>query len=549
MKRLLIGAVGALSLAAFALPTASGAMASSHADYGLPKCEQNAINCTELNQIISGYTGHDEPSLLFYSNTAGSGNNQTYTMTLPSDPPKVPRQDGSGGTFNFQLHPAFWFGLAMCDDQSAPNPGGSSLGATVPCTADSDSNVFNSSDPTSPQYIGLHPGTAFMEMQFYPPGWVSWPAGNSCSASRWCAALNIDSLSQNMNTGQSLNPTCTRITGQEYVNFAFITKNGVSQAPANPVDSSAATFTPNQAKDFFMHSGDKLRVAMRDTANGFQVLIADLTTGESGSMTASAGNGFGEVRFAPTGTSCTNIPTNFHPEYSTSSENTRVPWAAHSYNVAFSDEIGHFEYCNAANDTNHSCTSAGASDPAGIDGDDVGCFNPDDSTRVRIGGCLGTDVDFDGVPYQNTWPGTLSNTKLDMMVNPTPIRFTSPLFNGNSNFQRVAFEADLPRIENATNPPCQRFVSNPADPSPGSGCVNPPAGASFYPFYSTTSMNGQCIWQLGGPFIPGTTNNFGGSSAAEFGPLLESAYPAANGQPTLRFNNFRNVLSSNPCPA
>ena len=212
MKRLLIGAVGALSLAAFALPTASGAMASSHADYGLPKCEQNAINCTELNQIISGYTGHDEPSLLFYSNTAGSGNNQTYTMTLPSDPPKVPRQDGSGGTFNFQLHPAFWFGLAMCDDQSAPNPGGSSLGATVPCTADSDSNIFNSSDPTSPQYIGLHPGTAFMEMQFYPPGWVSWPAGNSCSATRWCAALNIDSLSQNMNTGQSLNPTCTRIT-------------------------------------------------------------------------------------------------------------------------------------------------------------------------------------------------------------------------------------------------------------------------------------------------------------------------------------------------
>ena len=179
----------------------------------------------------------------------------------------------------------------------------------------------------------------------------------------------------------------------------------------------------------------------------------------------------------------------------------------------------------------------------------MGCFNPDDSTRVRIGGCLGTDVDFDGVSYQNTWPGTLSNTKLDMMVNPTPIRFTSPLFNGNSNFQRVAFEADLPRIENATNPPCQRFVSNPADPSPGSGCVNPPAGATFYPFYSTTSMNGQCIWQLGGPFIPGTTNNFGGSSAAEFGPLLESAYPAANGQPTLRFNNFRNVLSSNPCPA
>ena len=79
--------------------------------------------------------------------------------------------------------------------------------------------------------------------------------------------------------------------------------------------------------------------------------------------------------------------------------------------------------------------------------------------------------------------------------------------------------------------------------------MNPPAGATFYPFYSTTSVGGQCQWQLGGPFIPGTTNNFGGNSAAEFGPLLSLAYPAANGQPTFRYNNFRNVLGSNPCLA
>ena len=79
--------------------------------------------------------------------------------------------------------------------------------------------------------------------------------------------------------------------------------------------------------------------------------------------------------------------------------------------------------------------------------------------------------------------------------------------------------------------------------------VNPPAGAKFYPFYSTTSAHGQCEWQLGGPFIPGTTNEFGGSSAAEFGPLLPLAYPAANGMPSFRYNNFRNVLGSNPCRA
>lgn len=119
------------------------------------------------------------------------------------------------------------------------------------------------------------------------------------------------------------------------------------------------------------------------------------------------------------------------------------------------------------------------------------------------------------------------------------------------NFRRVAFEADLPRIEFATNPPCQRHISNPADPDPGAGCVNPPAGANFYPFYTTATSEHMagCVWHLGGRFIPGTTNLFGGSSTTEFGPLLPLAYPAAGGVPTFRYNDFRRVLSSNPCPA
>src|SRR5205807_1586641 len=80
--------------------------------------------------------------------------------------------------------------------------------------------------------------------------------------------------------------------------------------------------------------------------------------------------------------------------------------------------------------------------------------------------------------------------------------FTSPLFLGSQNYDRAAFETDLPRIEFATSPPCQRHISNPADPSPGTGCVNPPAGANFYPFFSTASSGGSCVWQLGGAFTP-----------------------------------------------
>src|SRR5215469_5188610 len=89
-----------------------------------PLCAMDAQLCTETVDPWNSagqYTGHDEPSLLFYSNTAGAGNSNLYQLTLPSDPPTAPSQDGTGGTWNFQLHPTFWFGMAMCDDQSAPN--------------------------------------------------------------------------------------------------------------------------------------------------------------------------------------------------------------------------------------------------------------------------------------------------------------------------------------------------------------------------------------------------------------------------------------------
>src|SRR6516164_9362794 len=185
-----------------------------------------------------------------------------------------------------------------------------------------------------------------MEMQFYPPGWFV-----SCDTTdRWCSALTIDSLSENQNTGLGNNKACGGAV--EYVNRAFITKSGVPTGPPSPLLQNANTRTPN-ADTLFYNSGDVLRIILEDTAHGLKITITDLTTGESGSMTASADNGFGAILYDPSGTDCNptthNIPYDFHPMYATSSEHTRVPWAAHSYNVAFSDELGHFEYCNAVN--------------------------------------------------------------------------------------------------------------------------------------------------------------------------------------------------------
>src|SRR5579859_95088 len=158
--------------------------------------------------------------------------------------------------------------------------------------------------------------------------------------------MNIFSLAQDPVAGTLLNPTCRAVVGTEYVNFAFVTKNGHTSAPANPVQSTTATFTPDPANDLFMSSGDNLKVSLGDTPHGLRAVIHDVNTDQTGFMTASSANGFGQVQYAPTGTNCVNQPYDFHPMYSTSSEQTRVIWAAHTYNTAFSDEIGHFENCN-----------------------------------------------------------------------------------------------------------------------------------------------------------------------------------------------------------
>src|SRR5438309_5494584 len=86
--------------------------------------------------------------------------------------------------------------------------------------------------------------------------------------------------------------------------------------------------------------------------------------------------------------------------------------------------------------------------------------------------------------------------------------------------------------------------------TPGPGCVNPPTGASFYPIYTAgTAADGSCVWQLGGIYIPGTTNTFGGTSTSEYGPILQLFYPDTGGITTYLFEDFHNGLSNNPCPA
>ena len=195
-----------------------------------------------------------------------------------------------------------------------------------------------------------------------------------------------------------------------------------------------------------MNSGDTIITTMHDTAQGLRIDIKDQTTGQSGFMVSSAANGFAQVKFDPNGTNCDvathNLPYNFHPMYSTSSEKTNVPWAVHTYNIAFADEIGHFDFCtgSAAITPSGSCPAANTegqgpnAEPS--DGDDTSCFPASSSLRYQVPGCSGENDGFDGQSYEPRWPD--GNTTL----HPTPISFSSPLTgNGyNVNYNRSAFE-------------------------------------------------------------------------------------------------------------
>jgi len=543
-----------LALAAASLPASAAIGGSSGAGapraaaenyFDKPLCQSSKSLCVDAYNGLAGkYVGHDEPSLEFKSSVPGSGNDMTYTMTLPRDPKKQPNASGNGGsTWNFQLRPTFWFGLTLCDTESAPE-------FTKTCHPDSDRNNLVGTNPSSSNYIGKHPGNAFMELQFYGPGYVPQFEGFGCAARVYCAAMTIDSLTENQNTGAQNTADCNNFVlgGPEPINWAYVTKSGKSQAPANPLftgtltDPNFKAVNPDLTKDLLMRPGDRIRIHMHDTAAGFQVNLTDLTTGKKGSMTASVANGFGHILFTPHSKICKEAPYAFHPEYSTANPRGNT-WSAHTYNVAMSDEIGHFENCLRIN-AQGNCAKTGAQDPGGPDSDDVGCVPGTDSTVVHINGCFGSDADFDGQSYQKDWPGTNPNVAMDRALHPSPVLFTSPVTKGR-NYSTIAFETDLPRIEasdSQANPPfCNRTT--------GAHCVNPPPGAQFYPFFSTTMKNRTCTWQEGGRFIPGTVNDFGGSSKAEFGPLLKTVYPEAGFTTQKLINNFNSGNMKNPCRA
>jgi hypothetical protein len=499
------------------------------------------------------YVGHDEPSVKFISSTPGSGNTMTYLTKVAVDPRRSPTPSGSVTNYG-QLSVAPWFGLPICDSNSYPQNS---------CTPDSDTNVGLN--------VANAAGSAFMELQLYPPGYTPFVDSESCSATKWCAALTIDSLECNFNFA-TCNSSC-----EEPVNFSFLQTNGIPSGPPSPQLADVSTFLPD-AHTLMINGGDTLQVSITDPAQGFTTTIRDLTTGQTGWVTASAANGFMNTSMAD----CSGTPHTFHAEYNTAAVDNRVPWAALQGGVLMEQEIGHSEVCSSlknqdpvsesfANgqsftDTAVYDTCVGGSEGAGQTGEgpcnssaicqnaetqgpngpqacptdnadsgtlceyaDGFCYQKGTRT-VLINGVSTTessdanqcfadrfqngDLDFDGLSYQSSaWPhGSSPN-------HPTSFQYAGPFTNGKA-YPKIQFETDVSGSS---------FL---CDVATAVGCQVKPIGSSFYPFWSLSqksfalgSKQTSCVWNFGGQ-LSNTLENFG--KDAQYGNPDLSWYGGTN---------------------
>ena len=184
-SKVLLGTLSAIALlfgVAWTSGVSAAASVASSAKYvpnsqglaGLQRLQPGAesrcrmLNCTDIRGIPGKgnanawdgrfydnghYIGHDEPDTNFLSNAPGSGNNVNWTITLGRDPTAAPTDAHPGHDVSdwFELTPAPWFSMALCDPDSFPQ---------TSCTPESDSNaptcLFANLHQRPRRWFGVH---------------------------------------------------------------------------------------------------------------------------------------------------------------------------------------------------------------------------------------------------------------------------------------------------------------------------------------------------------------------------------------------------------
>ena len=487
------------------------------------------------------YIGHDEPDATFNSSTPGSGGNVTWTLTLGKNPQAAPTDvhPGHDVTDWFELSPAPWFSMALCDPNSFPQ---------TSCAPNSDSNAPTCDGPDCT--TGLGGGSAFMEMQFYPPGNPPFIDSQSCDDTHWCAALTIDSLECTA-AFASCNTNC-----EEPLNFGFIQRNGAPTGPPAPGEQTDASETPN-SETLLMNPGDKVSFHMFDAparggGDAFEVVMDDLTTHQTGFMQASAANGFSTTSMA----NCSETPFNFQPEFNTAKAGNINSWGADQVDICTEFETGHWEPCTSlsdqvtpnpldATDTSpmyNTCASPYESAPGihrttaevgnavcfaagdthqGYDGPGTST-QPDEMTGCQDDLFQNGDLDFLGPPYyRGSWPTGPTPTNRD----PSSFFESFPTSNGQQ-YSQFFFQTDIALSEYECGGGNYANASSTA-----AGCTVPPAGpGNFYPYWTQVTGQGSCSLEFGNVSHGSGLTTFGQDKQYGTDQFATFGYPQFIGQ-------------------
>jgi hypothetical protein len=493
------------------------------------------------------YIGHDEPDATFESSTPGSGGNVSWTVTLGRDPRAAPGDAVPGKDVShwFELSPAPWFSMSLCDPNSYPQ---------TPCTPNSDSNAPTCFGPNCTTAVSGG-GSAFLEMQLYPPNQPPFADNESCDSTHWCAALTIDSAECTAGFAQC-NPDC-----EEPLQFAFVQKDGIPTGAPAPQNATLATEVPNK-DTLLMNAGDTIRIHLFDApapggGKAIEVVIDDLTQHTSGFMQGSAANGFQTTSMAD----CSGTPMNFQPEFNTAKPGNISSWTAIAADISTEFETGHFEPCTTLsqqlsqnpfdpldqspnyNECSGPYESAGPPDSTTPEsGGDALCYlagathpgydGPGTSTAPDLTtGCQDNafsigDLDFDGTPYWPEWP-----------TGPVPTRYPGsfveqlPTSDGHP-YSEFFFQTDVALSEST----CQgNTIGNGGGTS--SGCTVPPPGpGNFYPYWSEVHVGNFCALEFGNVSSAPFVSDFGKDT--EYGQDLFS---------TLGYPEFEGATHHNAC--
>jgi hypothetical protein len=299
-----------------------------------------------------------------------------------------------------------------------------------------------------------------------------------------------------------------------------------------------------------MNPGDTIRFHMFDApipgggGRAFEVVVDDLTTGQTGFMQASARNGFANTSIA----TCDTTPFNFQPEYNTAAKGNIVPWAALQTNISTEYETGHWEPCNTLTDAGLFPVSSTFSDtyynvchgpyedaadsyPESNEPSDAFCYPagdthgalhsaPDTTTGCQDDLFQNGDLDFDGTPYYAEWPvGPQPTSKFPgSFVEQLPTSRGAP-------YRQFFIQTDIALSEST----CSGTTT--------AGCNVPPGGpGDFYPYWSRATSPHGCTLEFGNVSWGRGVNDYG--QDAQYGSDLVA---------TLGYPEFEGPVMKNTC--